>query len=158
MKLTHINSKGKAEMVDISSKSETERTASAFAEVKVSPELFKKIKRNELSKGDVLSTARIAGIQAAKKTSDIIPLCHNILILKIDIDLKLNPRRHSVEITSFAKTFSRTGIEMEAITAVSAAALTVYDMCKAVEKTIIISNIKLLSKAGGKSGEYRAEK
>ncbi len=158
MNLTHVDSKGKAEMVDISSKSETERTASAFAEVKVSRKLFDKIKKNELSKGDVLSTARIAGIQAAKRTSEIIPLCHNILILKIDVDLRLNAKCNSIEITSFAKTFSRTGIEMEALTAVSAAALTVYDMCKSVEKTIIISNIKLLSKTGGKSGEYRAEK
>ncbi len=158
MKLSHIDSKGKANMVDISSKSETERTATAFAEVLISKELFRKIKKNELAKGDVLSVAKIAGIQAAKKTSDLIPLCHNILISKIDLDLKLNAKNHSVKITSYAKTVSRTGIEMEALTAVSVAALTIYDMCKAADKSIIIKEIKLLTKTGGKSGEYKRGK
>jgi molybdenum cofactor biosynthesis protein MoaC len=155
MELSHINKNGKANMVDISSKSETERTASAFAEVLVSEKLFEKIKKNEIAKGDVLSIAKIAGIQAAKKTSELIPLCHNILISKIDLELKLNSEKHSVEIESFAKTVSRTGIEMESLIAVSIAALTVYDMCKAVDKSIAISQIKLLSKTGGKSGNYK---
>jgi len=158
MKLSHIDSKGKANMVDISSKSETERTATAFAEVLVSKELFGKIKKNDLAKGDVLSIAKIAGIQAAKKTSELIPLCHNILLSKIDLDLKLNAKNHSVKIVSYAKTVSRTGIEMEALTAVSVAALTIYDMCKAADKSIIIKEIKLLTKTGGKSGDYKRKK
>jgi molybdenum cofactor biosynthesis protein MoaC len=155
MKLTHIDSKGKANMVDISSKDETERTASAYAEVSVSQKLFRLIKKNEIEKGDVLSIAKIAGIQAAKRTSELIPLCHNILISKIDLKLRLNSGHKSVEIISYAKTVSRTGIEMEALTAVSVAALTIYDMCKAVDKSIVIKEIKLLTKTGGKSGDYK---
>lgn len=155
MKLTHIDSEGKAKMVDISSKDETERTASAYAEVSVSQKLFRLIKKNEIEKGDVLSVAKIAGIQAAKRTSELIPLCHNIFISKIDLDLKLNSDDNSVEIISYARTVSRTGIEMEALTAASVAALTVYDMCKAVDKSIVIKEIKLLTKTGGKSGDYK---
>lgn len=158
MKLSHIDKNGKANMVDISSKNETERTATAFGEVLVSKNLFNKIKKNEIEKGDVLSIAKYAGIQAAKKTSELIPLCHNILISKVDIELKLNSKKHSVEIKSFAKTISKTGIEMEVLTAVSVAALTVYDMCKAIDKSIIISDIKLLTKTGGKSGNYKIGK
>ncbi len=154
--LSHINSEGKAEMVDVSSKADTVRTAAAGGEVYVSPEVFYKIKKNEIEKGDVLSVAKFAGIQAAKKTSELIPLCHNIPITKIQVDLKLNEDRKSIEITSFAKTVAKTGIEMEALTAVSIAALTVYDMCKAIDKSIRISEIRLLSKTGGKSGEYIA--
>ncbi len=141
-------------MVDVSDKDETVRTAEAYAEVKVSKEVFRAVKNNTLAKGDVLSIAQFAGIQAAKKTSDLIPLCHNIFISKIDVILTLNKKKCSVEITSFAKTTAQTGIEMEALTAVSIAALTVYDMCKAIDKSMIIGEIKLLSKTGGKSGEY----
>ena len=155
--LTHINSGGKAEMVDVSSKEDTVRTAEASAEVFVSEEVFTKIKKNEIAKGDVLAIAKFAGIQAAKKTSELIPLCHNIQISKVNIDLKLNDENKSVEIKSFAKTVAKTGIEMEALTAASVAALTVYDMCKALDKSIRISNIKLLSKTGGKSGSYKAQ-
>lgn len=155
MKLTHVDSKGKANMVDISMKSETARTATAFARVSVSKKLYQQIRKNEVVKGDVLAIAKIAGIQAAKKTSELIPLCHNILISRIDLDLKLNSKNHTIEIISYAKTVSRTGIEMEALTAVSIAALTVYDMCKAVDKSIIIEEIKLLTKTGGKSGNYK---
>lgn len=157
-KLTHINKDGKASMVDVAGKDSTVRTAEAFCEVKVSKELFGKIKNNELSKGDVLTTAKIAGIQGGKKTSELIPLCHNIFISKLDVELILNEERHSVEIRSFAKTEGVTGIEMEALTAVSVAALTVYDMCKAVDKSIIITGIKLLKKTGGKSGNYYRKK
>lgn len=153
-KLSHVNAIGKAEMVDVSSKPETLRTASAFAEVMVTDTIFSRIKENTIEKGDVLSIAQFAGIQAAKKTSELIPLCHNIFISKVDVDLKLNEDRKSVEIVSFAKTTSQTGIEMEALTAVSVAALTVYDMCKAIDKSIRITGIKLLSKTGGKSGDY----
>jgi len=152
--LTHVNEAGKAQMVDVSKKRPTERTARAFARVVVSAELFEKLKNNEIQKGDVLTVAKIAGIQAGKKTSELIPLCHNIFISVIDVNLKLNEENKSVEITSFAKTNSVTGIEMEALTAVSVAALTVYDMCKAIEKSIEITEIRLLSKTGGKSGSY----
>lgn len=154
-KLSHINSKGKAEMVDVSENKITTRTAEAYAEVKVSKEVFNAIKNNSVKKGDVLSIAKFVGIQAAKKTSELIPLCHNIFISKIDLELKLNSKNKTVEITSFAKTTARTGIEMEALTAVSVSALTVYDMCKAIDKSMVISEIKLLSKTGGKSGSYR---
>lgn len=153
-KLTHTNSKGKASMVDVSEKEISVRTAEAYAEVKVSKEIFSAIKNNQVQKGDVLSIAKFAGIQAAKKTSELIPLCHNICISKIDVELKLNSKNKTVEIRSFAKTTAQTGIEMEALTAVSVAALTVYDMCKAIDKSMIISEIKLISKTGGKSGNY----
>lgn len=153
-KLTHLNKDGKANMVDVSGKDITLRTAEAFAEVSVSDELFYKIRNNELEKGDVLTTAKIAGIQGGKKTSELIPLCHNIFISKIDVRLELNEEKKSVEIYSFAKTNSVTGIEMEALTAASIAALTVYDMCKAVDKSIVIKEVKLISKTGGKSGNY----
>lgn len=153
-KLSHINSKGKAEMVDVSGKEISLRTAEAFAEVKVSKEIFNAIKNNLVTKGDVLSIAKFAGIQAAKRTAELIPLCHNIFISKIDVELKLNSKNKTVEIKSFAKTTAQTGIEMEALTAVSVSALTVYDMCKAIDKSIIISEIKLISKTGGKSGNY----
>lgn len=155
MKLTHVDGKGKANMVDISLKTETVRTATAYAEVSVSKKLFQQIRKNEIAKGDVLTVAKIAGIQAAKKTPELIPLCHNILISKIDVDLKLNSKNRTVEITSYAKTVSETGIEMEALTAVSVAALTVYDMCKAADKSITVKEIKLLTKTGGKSGNYK---
>jgi cyclic pyranopterin phosphate synthase len=153
-KLTHINSEGKAEMVDVSSKNDSVRTASAAGKVYVSKEVFIKVKNNGVEKGDVLAIAKFAGIQAAKKTSGLIPLCHNIPISKVQVELKLNERDRSVEITSCARTVAKTGIEMEALTAVSIAALTVYDMCKALDKSIKISEIKLLSKTGGKSGDY----
>jgi cyclic pyranopterin phosphate synthase len=153
-KLSHINSKGKAEMVDVSEKEISTRTAEAYAEVKVSKEVFNAIKNNSVKKGDVLSIAKFAGIQAAKKTSELIPLCHNIFISKIDVELTLNSKKSIVEIKSFAKTTAQTGIEMEALTAVSVAALTVYDMCKAIDKSMTISEVKLLSKTGGKSESY----
>lgn len=151
-KISHINSKGKAAMVDVFSKETSTRTAKAFAEVKVSKEIFNAIKTNAVKKGDVLSIAKFAGIIAAKKTSEMIPLCHNIFITKIDVELKLNSKNYTVEIKSFAKTTAQTGIEMEALTAVSIAALTVYDMCKAIDKSMVIGEIKLLSKTGGKTG------
>jgi len=154
-KLTHTDKRGKANMVDVSEKSITYRTAEAYGEIKVSKEIFKAIKNNTLQKGDVLAVAKIAGIQAAKKTSELIPLCHNIFISKIDVEFKLNVKKTAVEIYSIAKTNSQTGIEIEALTAVTVAALTIYDMCKAIDKSMVISEIRLLSKSGGKSGEYR---
>ncbi len=153
--LTHTDSKGKAEMVDISDKNTSLRTAEAYAEVSVSSAVFEKIKENKIKKGDVLTTAKLAGIQAAKRTSTLIPLCHNILISKIKIDLNLNSEKKSVEINAFAKTVAKTGIEMEALTAASISALTIYDMCKSMDKSIVIKEIKLISKTGGKSGDFR---
>lgn len=153
-KLTHINEQGKAEMVDVSTKKTTVRIAEAYGQVIVSPSLYKKIKANNVEKGDVLTTAKIAGIQAGKKTSELIPLCHNIFISKLNINFNLNDNNNLIEIFSYAKTEGVTGIEMEALTAVSIAALTIYDMCKAYDKSIIISEIKLLKKSGGKSGLF----
>lgn len=153
---SHIDKNGKAAMVDVSEKNITERTAEAYAEVNVSEKVFSKIKLNEVTKGDVLTVAKIAGIQAAKKTSELIPLCHNIFISKIDLNFKLNEELNTIEIYSFAKTISVTGVEMEALTAVNIAALTIYDMCKSIDKSIKINNIHLLSKTGGKSGNYSA--
>jgi len=153
-KLTHIDTEGKAKMVDISEKTDSVRIAKAYAEVFVSDEVFERINQNNITKGDVLATARIAGIQATKKTSELIPLCHNILIDDVKVDFMLNNEKKVVEISTEVKTKSKTGVEMEALTAASVSALTVYDMCKALDKSIEISNIKLLSKSGGKSGDY----
>ena len=154
-KLTHTNKNGKANMVDVSDKEMSIRTAEAYSEVKISDEVFKAIKENNLKKGDVFTVAKIAGIQAAKKTAELIPLCHNIFITKIDVELQLNENKKRVEIKSFAKTESKTGVEMEVLTAASVAALTVYDMCKAIDKSMVISETKLISKTGGKSGTYK---
>lgn len=154
-KLSHVDNKGKAVMVDVSGKKETIRTSEAYASVTVSQNIFNAIKKNQIGKGDVLTVAKIAGIQAAKKTSELIPLCHNIFISKIDVELNLNSQNKSIEIKSFAQTTAQTGIEMEALTAVTVAALTVFDMCKSIDKSMTISQIKLLSKTGGKSGNYK---
>ncbi|MDA3859826.1 MAG: cyclic pyranopterin monophosphate synthase MoaC [Melioribacteraceae bacterium] len=153
--LSHIDKSGKALMVDVTEKSSTVRTAEAFGKVILGEKVFNLVAENNISKGDVLTTAKIAGISAAKKCSELIPLCHNIFISKVDVKLELNENDFSVEIFSFAKTTSQTGIEMEALTATSIAALTVYDMCKGVDKSIEIKNIHLLSKTGGKSGDYK---
>jgi cyclic pyranopterin phosphate synthase len=157
MKLTHLDSKGKAKMVDVSNKEINLRTSSASAEVILTKEAFLAVKNNSVMKGDVLSVARIAGIQAAKRTSELIPLCHNIFISSVMIDFELSEDNNSIKIISETKTNSVTGIEMEALTAVSIAALTIYDMCKAIDKSIKIKNIHLLSKTGGKSGRYLAD-
>jgi cyclic pyranopterin monophosphate synthase len=158
MKLTHLDNKGKAKMVDVSKKEINLRTSSASAEVMLSKEAFLAVKNNDVMKGEVLSVARIAGIQAAKRTSELIPLCHNIFISSVTIEFELAKDNNSIRITSEAKTNSVTGIEMEALTAVSIAALTIYDMCKAIDKSIKIKNIQLLSKTGGKSGDFIAQK
>ncbi len=154
-KLSHLTSEGKAEMVDVSAKKESLRTARASGEVLISNEIYDAIKNNLMKKGDVLTVAKIAGIQAAKKTSELIPLCHNIFISKVDVNLELSENK--VIIKSFASTTAQTGIEMEALTAVSLAALTLYDMCKAIDKSMQITNIKLNEKTGGKSGDYKYE-
>ena len=154
---THFNDDGRARMVDVGSKSETERTAVAAGRVLVNSETFRLIKKGGMKKGDVLGTAQIAGIMAAKKTSDIVPMCHPLMLTGVDISFNLNEEMHAVEIKAEVKCKGVTGVEMEALTAVSAAALTVYDMCKAVQKDMIIDRICLLSKKGGKSGDIRQE-
>jgi cyclic pyranopterin phosphate synthase len=156
MNLTHTDDKGKAKMVDVSGKEINLRTASAAADVILSEQAYLAVKNNEVSKGDVLSIARIAGIQAAKKTSELIPLCHNIFISSVTIEFEMDNNNNSIHIISTAKTNSVTGIEMEALTGVSVAALTIYDMCKAIDKSIKITDVHLLTKTGGKSGDYNA--
>lgn len=157
-RLTHIDSEGKAKMVDVSEKPSTAREAIARGTVKMRPETLSLLEGKRVAKGDVLQVARIAGIMAAKKTPDIIPLCHPLSITSISVDFTIDKKNSSVMIEAKAKTIGQTGVEMEALTAVSAAALTVYDMCKAVDKEMVISDIMLLEKRGGKSGEFRRKK
>ena len=154
---THFNDSGRARMVDVSEKAETARVAVAFGRVLVNPETFALIRSGGLKKGDVLTTAQIGGIMGAKRTSEIIPMCHNVPLSGVDIDFVMNEADHAVEITATAKCAGQTGVEMEALTAVSVAALTVYDMCKAVQRDIVIDRICLLKKSGGKSGEFVRE-
>lgn len=154
---SHFNESGRARMVDVGGKAVTERTAIASGRVLVNAETFRLIETGGMKKGDVLGTAQIGGIMGGKRTSDIIPMCHPIFITGIDIDFNLNEEDLAVEITATAKCSGVTGVEMEALTAVSVAALTVYDMCKAVQKDMVISDIKLLKKTGGKSGTFIRE-
>lgn len=151
---SHFNDSGRAKMVDVSEKAETARVAVAAGRVLVNADTFGLIKSGGIKKGDVLSVSQVAGIMGAKKTPDIIPMCHPIMISGVDIDFKLNEEDLAVEITATAKCTGATGVEMEALTAVSVAALTVYDMCKAVQRDMVISDIRLLKKSGGKSGEF----
>ena len=154
-KLSHIDKSGKAKMVNVANKNFTLRTAEAQATVFLNEETFRAVEKNEIKKGDVLAVAKIAGIQGAKKTSELIPLCHNIFISNIDLSFELDDKRNAIIISSKAVTESQTGIEMEAMTAVTISALTIYDMCKAMDKSIKISDIVLISKTGGKSGDYK---
>lgn len=155
---THFDNKGGAKMVDVGEKDVTRRKATAAARVLVNDGTFELIRGGGMKKGDVLQVARIAGIMGAKRTPDIIPMCHPVMIDGIEMDLWLNEERKSVEIRSSVSCSGRTGVEMEALTAVSTAALTVYDMCKAVQRDITITDIRLLSKAGGIHGDYAGEK
>ena len=152
-KLSHLDEDGKAKMVDVGHKDNTERVARAQATVCLNAATFEQL--NELKKGDPYQAARIAGIQAAKKTSDLIPLCHPLLLTYIDIDCETDRENSCIRITSEVRCTGKTGVEMEALTAVSTAALTFYDMCKAVDKGITITGIHLLEKSGGRSGHYR---
>ncbi len=156
---SHFNENGRARMVDVSAKSDTKRTAVAAGRVLVNRATFDLIRSGGLKKGDVLTTAQIGGIMGAKRTSDLIPMCHPILISGVDLDFQMNETDLAVEITATVSCTGATGVEMEALTAVSVAALTVYDMCKAVQRDIVIDNIRLLRKSGGKSGDFvRSEK
>jgi cyclic pyranopterin phosphate synthase len=153
--LSHIGRKGEAHMVDIGGKSESARRAVAEAKVSMSPELLSAIKENKLAKGDVLSTARIAGIQAAKRTPELIPLCHPLPLDYVHVELEMDDNPPSVIITSEAGTHYKTGVEMEALTAVAVAALTVYDMGKSIDRGMKVEYIELLEKSGGKSGGWK---
>ena len=153
-KLTHINANGEAEMVDVSDKDNTTREAKAGARVVMQAETLELIVSGSHKKGDVLAVARIAGIQAAKKCSDLIPLCHPLMLSKVSVELTPNNKKCCIDIIATAKLNGKTGVEMEALTAASIAALTVYDMCKAVDRFMRIDNVQLIEKKGGKSGHW----
>jgi cyclic pyranopterin phosphate synthase len=155
-RLTHIDAEGKAAMVDISDKAETERSATARGSVLMKPATLALIVAGEMKKGDVLAVARLAGIMAAKRTPDLIPLCHPLALTSIKLDLTIDRERHAVDIEATCRHHGRTGVEMEALTAVSVAALTIYDMCKAVDRGMVLGDIRLMAKRGGKSGTYEA--
>ena len=152
-KLTHLDEKGRARMVDVGHKPDTERIAIARGEIHMQQATLDLIRAGQIKKGDVLTIAQIAGITASKRTSDLIPLCHPLPLSKVDVDLALDDSLPGVVITATARTIGKTGVEMEALTAVSIAALTVYDMAKAAEKTMRIQNIRLIEKHGGQSGD-----
>lgn len=154
---THIDAEGNAVMVDVSDKADTERTATARGSVYMAPETLAKIMQGGVKKGDVLSVAQLAGIMGAKKTPELIPLCHPLALTSVKVNLVTDPARNAVDIEATCKLKGQTGVEMEALSAVSIAALTVYDMCKAVDRGMRIADIRLTHKAGGKSGTYEAE-
>ena len=153
--LTHIDSNGNAVMVDVSEKDKTERTATAIGSIYMEEKTLKLINNKNIKKGDVLSIAQLAGIMAAKQTSNLIPLCHPLNLTSVKLELTANNENNSIDIISTCKLTGQTGVEMEALTAVSIAALTIYDMCKAVDRSMRIGDIRLTHKAGGKSGEFR---
>lgn len=154
MELTHINEEGRAKMVDVSEKRDTVREAVAVGSIFMKRETLQRIQDGSISKGDVLAVAQIGGIMGAKSTPQIIPMCHPIMISGCDISFKIDLENTKIEITAITKTVGKTGIEMEALTAVSVAALTIYDMCKAIDKEMVINNIMLVKKTGGKSGLF----
>ena len=154
--LTHFDKQGNPSMVDINQKVSTDRVAIATGKILMKANTLKKILNLEIKKGDVLNIAKLAGIMAAKKTDQLIPLCHSIPLSYVKVDLEPNIEESSVNITAEASLVGKTGVEMEALTAVSVASLTIYDMCKAIDKEMILTNIKLIHKSGGKSGEFNA--
>ena len=157
MEFTHFNHQGRARMVDVSEKADTLRTATARARVLLNADTYALVKSGGIKKGDVLTTAQIAGIMGAKRTPDVIPMCHPIALTGADISFELDDENHTIDIFATTKCTGPTGVEMEAMTAASIAALTVYDMCKAVQKDMVIDRICLLSKKGGKSGDIKQE-
>ncbi len=152
--LTHFDQQGHAAMVDVSDKDITERIAVAKGSIEMCREAFEAVKNGTAGKGDVLGVARVAGIMAAKRTSELIPLCHPLMLTKVSVDFEMNEKSLSVDAVCTAKLMGKTGVEMEALTGVSVALLTVYDMCKAIDKGMVISDIYLVEKSGGKSGRY----
>lgn len=155
MNLTHLNQSGEAHMVDVTDKQVTEREARAEAFVTMSPETLALILSGQHHKGDVFATARIAGIMAAKKTADLIPLCHPLALTRVEVDIAPQTAHNRVHIRTLCKLSGKTGVEMEALTAASVAALTIYDMCKAVQKDMVIEQVRLVEKKGGKSGHFQ---
>ncbi|MBQ8929139.1 MAG: cyclic pyranopterin monophosphate synthase MoaC [Oscillospiraceae bacterium] len=151
---THFNEQGRARMVDVSQKEQTLRIATAEGVVRLNAETYEKVKNGKMKKGDVLAVAQVAGIMAAKRCSDLIPMCHPIALTGVDISFSLDDGTHEITVTGTTKCKGETGVEMEALTAVSAAALTIYDMCKAVQRDIVIDQIRLMEKSGGKSGHF----
>jgi len=156
--LTHIGADGQANMVDVGEKTDTVRTAIAEGAVTMAPETLKTIIEGNAKKGDVIGTARVAGIMAAKKSHELIPLCHPLLLTKVAVDIEPDPALPGVRVTATARVTGKTGVEMEALTAVSVACLTIYDMAKAIDRGMIIGDIRLVEKTGGKSGDYRASR
>ncbi len=156
-KLTHLDAGGRASMVDVSAKKVTERTATAKGRIVMEPETLKLVTGGGLAKGNALEVARLAGIMAAKKTSDLIPLCHPLMIAKVSVDFAPDTKTSSIEVEATVKLSGQTGVEMEALTAVSVACLTLYDMAKAVDRSMRIADIRLTHKTGGKSGTYKAK-
>lgn len=155
--LTHFDAQGRAIMVDVGAKAETRRVAVATGVIRMQPETLDRIRAGDHKKGDVLGVARLAGIMGAKRTADLIPLCHPIALTRVSVDFDIDLAGHAVICTATAETVGRTGVEMEALTAVSVALLTIYDMCKAADRGMVIENIRLLEKLGGKSGHWKAE-
>ena len=155
MELTHVDEGGRARMVDVGGKPDTERVAVAQGEVSMRPETLRLIAQTGVPKGDVLAVAQVAGTMAAKRTPDLIPLCHPLLLTQVDVEFGLDEETSRIEITATVRSRGQTGVEMEALTAVSIAALTIYDMAKAVERTMRIGNIRLARKSGGKGGEWK---
>lgn len=153
-KLTHFDKSGNARMVDVSEKNETARVATAVSRIIVSKETLDLIEKGQIGKGDVLGVARVAGIMAAKQTSNLIPMCHPLMITSCKVNFEINKEFSAIDIEATVKIVDKTGVEMEALTAATVAALTIYDMCKAVDKRMIIENTHLLKKTGGKSGEF----
>ncbi|MFU0506546.1 cyclic pyranopterin monophosphate synthase MoaC [Pseudaminobacter sp. NGMCC 1.201702] len=155
--LTHLGAQGQAHMVDVGDKAETQRTAIAEGHVTMLPATLKTILEGDAKKGDVLGTARIAGIMAAKRTHELIPLCHPLLLSKVSVDIVADDDLPGLRVTALARVSGKTGVEMEALTAASVACLTIYDMAKAIDRGMVISGIRLVEKIGGKSGRYRAD-
>ena len=155
--LTPVTSEGGVRMTDVSQKSDTARTAVAAGRIHLGDEAFRRVREHDISKGDVLTTAQIAGIMGAKETSRLIPLCHDATINGVEVDFTFNEEEHAIDIRAFTKSFGVTGVEMEALTAVSVAALTIYDMCKSVTKDIRIGDVHLRAKTGGQSGNWKSE-
>lgn len=153
--LTHVNEKGYAKMVDISDKDDTKRVATAVATITMSEEALYKVKNGQVKKGEVLSVAQVAGIMGAKNTSNNIPMCHQINLVGCDLDFEINDETSSINIYATCKSLGKTGVEMEALNSATIAALTIYDMCKAIDKKMIIGNIHVLEKTGGKSGHFK---
>ena len=156
-RLSHIDASGRAHMVDVGAKDETQRVAVAKGRVLMQAETLRLLLRGEIAKGNVLTTAQVAGIMAAKRTHELIPMCHQLLLTGVDVDLVPDESANAIEITATARTTGKTGVEMEALVAVSVAGMTVYDMCKAVDRAMRIDAVRLVRKSGGKSGDFIAE-